>query len=45
MQPGEMSQTYAEVSDLVKDYGYAPNTSIDEDLKRFVQWYLKTEEK
>ena len=41
MQPGDVSQTYAEVSDLIEDYGYAPNTSIDEGLKRFVQWYLK----
>lgn len=43
MQPGDVSQTYAEVSELIKDYRYAPNTSIDEGLKRFVQWYLKSE--
>jgi len=43
MQPGDVSQTYAEVSDLIEDYGYAPNTSIDEGLKRFVQWYLKSD--
>jgi UDP-glucuronate 4-epimerase len=43
MQPGDVSQTYAEVSDLMEDYGYAPNTSIDEGLKHFVQWYLKSE--
>ena len=43
MQPGDVSQTYAEVSDLIEDYEYAPNTSIDEGLKRFVQWYLKSE--
>ena len=43
MQPGDVSQTYAEVSDLIEDYDYAPNTSIDEGLKRFVQWYLKSE--
>ena len=45
MQPGDVSQTYAEVADLIEDYGYAPNTSIDEGLKRFVQWYLKSEVK
>ena len=43
MQPGDVSQTYADVNDLVEDYGYAPNTSIDEGLKRFVEWYLKSE--
>lgn len=45
MQPGDVSQTYAEVSDLIEDYGYAPNTSINEGLKRFVKWYLKSEVK
>ena len=45
MQPGDVSQTYAEVSDLIEDYGYAPNTSIDEGLKCFVRWYIKSEVK
>ena len=41
MQPGDVSQTYADVSALQQDYGYAPNTSIDEGLKRFAKWYLE----
>ena len=41
MQPGDVSQTYADVSGLEQDYGYAPNTSIDEGLKRFAKWYLE----
>jgi UDP-glucuronate 4-epimerase len=41
MQPGDVSQTYADVSALEQDYGYAPNTSIDEGLKRFAKWYLE----
>ena len=45
MQPGDVSQTYAEFSDLIEDYRYAPNTSIDEGLKRFVKWYLNSEVK
>ena len=43
MQPGDVRQTYADVSDLIEDYSYAPNTPIDEGLKCFVQWYLKIE--
>lgn len=43
MQPGDVSQTYADVSDLSKDFGYAPDTSIDVGLKHFVDWYLKSE--
>ena len=45
IQPGDVSQTFADVSDLMQDYGYTPNTSIDEGLKRFVQWYLKSDVK
>lgn len=45
MQAGDVSQTYAEINDLINDYGYKPNTSIDEGLKRFVQWYLKSDVK
>ena len=41
MQPGDVSQTYADVSALEQDYGYAPNTSIEEGLKRFAKWYLE----
>lgn len=41
MQAGDVSQTYADVSDLLEDYNYTPNTTIDEGLSRFVQWYLK----
>jgi len=43
LQPGDVSQTSAEVSDLIKDYAFSPNTSIEEGLKRFVHWYLKSE--
>jgi UDP-glucuronate 4-epimerase len=39
MQPGDVSQTYADVGELIEDYEYAPNTSIDEGLKLFVHWY------
>lgn len=41
MQPGDVSQTYADVSALQQDYGYAPNTSIEEGLQRFAKWYLE----
>jgi UDP-glucuronate 4-epimerase len=31
--------TWADVSALRRDAGYAPNTSIEEGVKRFVAWY------
>lgn len=39
MQPGDVYQTYADVSKLVKDFSYAPKVSIDEGLDKFMKWY------
>jgi UDP-glucuronate 4-epimerase len=39
MQPGDVYQTYADVSDLMKDYDFKPDTSIEEGLQKFVAWY------
>jgi len=41
MQPGDVLVTYADVSDLEKDIGFKPNTSIEEGLAKFVKWYKK----
>ena len=39
MQPGDVYQTYADVTDLMRDYDFKPDTSIEEGLSRFVAWY------
>lgn len=39
MQPGDVYQTYADVTDLVRDYDFKPDTTIEEGLSRFVRWY------
>lgn len=39
MQPGDVYQTYADVTDLVEDFDFKPNTSIEEGLKKFAEWY------
>ncbi len=39
MQPGDVYQTYADVSDLMRDYDFKPDTSIEEGLAKFVEWY------
>jgi UDP-glucuronate 4-epimerase len=39
MQPGDVPDTWADVSALRRDVGYAPNTNIEEGVKRFAQWY------
>ena len=39
MQPGDVEATYADVESLVKDVGYRPQTSLDEGIAAFVEWY------
>lgn len=39
LQPGDVPDTYADVADLVHDVGYMPNTSIEEGIANFVDWY------
>ncbi len=41
MQPGDVPATWADVDDLVKDFGYAPRTSVQEGVDKFVQWYME----
>ncbi len=39
MQPGDVYQTYADVSELMRDFGFKPDTSIEEGLGRFAEWF------
>jgi UDP-glucuronate 4-epimerase len=39
MQPGDVTVTYANVDDLMRDVGFKPKTSIEDGLGRFVDWY------
>jgi len=39
MQPGDVEVTYADTTELEKDFGYKPNTTLREGLKSFTQWY------
>lgn len=39
MQPGDVLRTYADVSDLERDINFKPNTSIEDGLQKFVDWY------
>ena len=39
MQPGDVYQTYADVTDLMRDYDFKPDTTIEEGLMKFVAWY------
>ena len=39
MQPGDVKDTFADISATERDHGFAPTTSIDEGVPRFVAWY------
>lgn len=39
MQPGDVPQTYADVDDLIRDFGFKPATTIEEGLGAFAQWF------
>lgn len=39
MQAGDVVSTYADVSGLIDDFGYKPETSLDIGVERFVEWY------
>ena len=39
MQDGDVPETYADIDDLVRDFGFKPNTTIDEGIEKFVEWF------
>ncbi len=39
LQAGDVPDTYADVEDLVREFGYKPNTPVETGVARFVSWY------
>ena len=39
MQPGDVKDTFADISAMERDHGFHPITTIDEGVPRFVDWY------
>ncbi|MEP6839382.1 MAG: NAD-dependent epimerase [Bradyrhizobium sp.] len=39
MQPGDVTETFADVTELMRDTGFRPQTSIEDGLRNFVAWY------
>jgi UDP-glucuronate 4-epimerase len=39
LQPGDVPDTYADVTDLVEQFDYKPDTSVETGVARFVDWY------
>ncbi len=39
MQPGDVPATWADVDDLIRDVGFKPQTTVEEGVARFIEWY------
>ncbi|MDP7668327.1 MAG: NAD-dependent epimerase/dehydratase family protein [Rhodospirillales bacterium] len=39
MQPGDVRETYADITESERDFGFRPKTAIDEGIPRFVEWF------
>ncbi|MCR5456939.1 MAG: GDP-mannose 4,6-dehydratase [Clostridiales bacterium] len=39
MQPGDVPITFADISDLERDFGFKPSTSLRDGLRKFAEWY------
>jgi UDP-glucuronate 4-epimerase len=39
MQPGDVPATYADIGAIARDRGYAPTTTLEVGLPKFVDWY------
>ena len=39
MQPRDVPVTYADTTPLEQDFGFKPNVSLREGLRRFAKWY------
>jgi UDP-glucuronate 4-epimerase len=39
MQPGDVPETFADISAIERDHGFRPSTSIESGIPRFVAWF------
>jgi UDP-glucuronate 4-epimerase len=42
MQSGDVRKTHSDVSDLVDNFGYKPETPIQKGVEEFIKWYMST---
>ena len=41
MQPGDVADTFADVDDLIEEFGYKPTTSVKDGVTKFAEWYKR----
>ena len=45
IQPGDVSKTWANVDELIKDYDYCPSTPLHKGIEEFINWFKRIEYK
>lgn len=41
MQPGDVLETFSDMSDMEQDFGFVPKVDINEGVRRYVKWFCK----
>jgi UDP-glucuronate 4-epimerase len=41
LQPGDVPDTFADVDDLIRDFDFKPQVSVDQGVKNFINWYMQ----
>ncbi|HCG94247.1 MAG TPA: protein CapI [Halieaceae bacterium] len=43
MQPGDVPSTFADIDELIDEIGFTPETTIQDGIGKFVEWYSQSE--
>ena len=41
IQPGDVIATWANIDNLISDFGYRPKTNLKQGVKQYIKWYLE----
>jgi UDP-glucuronate 4-epimerase len=41
LQPGDVPDTFADVDDLIRDFDFKPQVSVNQGVKNFINWYIQ----
>ena len=39
MQAGDVQETYSDMTEMINDFGYLPKTSVEEGVRKFIDWF------
>ncbi len=41
LQPGDVEETYADIDAISRDHGFQPTTSLEDGMRRFIDWFQR----